>query len=305
MFDPKSSWLNTQTLNFEKDSDVSNSQGEGLRSFRQCPYSTHVSGATSSACHRVYRWKDPTDCHVSQKYPRSSNQVVSSSGSRFPDKAMSILIGFCKIEVRTFATTLEAFHRSKILRLRRRSDSLSCILWQGHDVWSAVQIVTTSAWQTDRACDRQVCRNIDCSAFQARHINSEIGRNVNIVCCEIIFQQKWNSIMIWWDGIWCGSLRRFVFYLMGSGLVARAVHENDRNGLNSAISFLYGTHFVLPTHNFKVQSSCEDTWSIVQLFFTTVNGAGLRLFVEDHDKDDSRCEDVVERDADGYATQKL
>ena len=68
---------------------------------------------------------------------------------------------------------------------------------------------------------------------------------------------------------------------MGRDLVARAVHENDRNGLNSAIFFLYGTHFVLPTHNFKVQSSCEDTWSIVQLFFTTVNGAGLRLFVED------------------------
>ena len=49
--------------------------------------------------------------------------------SRYPFKAMSSYIGFCKIEVRTFATTLEACHYSKI-------------------VWSAVQIVTISVWQT-------------------------------------------------------------------------------------------------------------------------------------------------------------
>ena len=219
MFDQKSSWLNTQTLNFGKDSDVSNSQGEDLRSFRQSPYSTHVSGATSSVCHRVCPWEDPTNCHVSQKYPRSSNQVISSSGSRLPDKAMSTSIGFGKIAVRTFAT-LEAFHRSNVLRLRGRSDSLSCIFWQAHDVWSAVQIVTTSAWQADRAYDRRVCRNVDCSAFQARRTNSETGRNVNIVCCEIFFYNKSETQslissgthwMMWWDGIWCGSLRRFVF----------------------------------------------------------------------------------------------
>ena len=190
MSDQKSSSLHTQTLNFEKDSDVSNSQGEGLRSFRQSPHSTHISGATSSVCHRVYRSEDPTDCHVSQKYPRSSHQVVSSSGSRPPDKAMSTSIGFCKIESRTFATTLEAFHRSNILRLMGRSDSLCCILWRVLDVWSAVQIVTTSAWQTDRAYDRRVCRNVDCSAFQARHINSDKGRIVSIVCCEIFFYSK-------------------------------------------------------------------------------------------------------------------
>ena len=210
MSDQKSSSLNTQTLNFEKDSDVSNSQGEGLRSFRQSPHSTHVSGATSSVCHRVYRSEDPTDCHASQKYPRSSNQVVSSS-ARPPDEAMSTSIGFCKIAVRTFAT-LEAFHRSKVLSLRGRSDSLSCIFWQVHDVWSAVQIVTTSAWQTDRAYDRRVCRNVDSSAFQAR-------RNVNIVCCEIFFtvKVKLNHWYLparnwWYDGIEFGvSLRRFVF----------------------------------------------------------------------------------------------
>ena len=219
MSDQKSSWLNSQTLNLEKDSDVSNSQGEGLRSFRQSPYSTHVSGATSSVCHRVYRWEDPTDCHVSQKYPRSSNQKVSSSDSRIPDKAMSTHIGCFKIVVRPFAT-LEAFHRSKVLRLRGRSDSLSCIFWQAHDVWSAVQIVTTSARQADHVCDRRVCRNVGCSVFQARHIDSETSRNVNIVCCEIFFYNKSETQslissgtqwMIWWDGIWCGSLQRFVF----------------------------------------------------------------------------------------------
>ena len=95
---------------------------------------------------------------------------------------------------------------------------------------------------------------------------------------------------------------------MSSGLVARAVHENERNGFTSVISFLYGTHFVLPSHSLKIQSSHADTCSIVQLFFffTSNSGAGLRLLIEDHDKDESeRCEDVVERDADGCATQKL
>ena len=119
----KSSWLNTQTLKYEKDSDVSNSQGEELRFSRQSSYSTHVSGVTSSVCHRGYHWEDPTDCHVNQKYPCSSSQIVSSSGSRFPDEAMSTLIGFCKIGVQIFATTVEALHRSKILRLSGRSDS--------------------------------------------------------------------------------------------------------------------------------------------------------------------------------------
>ena len=123
MSEQKSSWLNTQTLNFEKDSDVSNSQGEELRLSRQSAYSTHVSGVTSNVCHRVYHWEDPTDCHVNQKYPRSSNQMNSSSDSRFPDKAMSTHIGLCKIGVRTFTTTLEALLRSKILRLSGRSDS--------------------------------------------------------------------------------------------------------------------------------------------------------------------------------------
>ena len=123
MSEQKSSWLNTQTLNFEKDSDVSNSWGEDLRFSRHSSYSTHVSGVTSSVCHREYHWEDPTDCHVNQKYSYSSSQIVSSSGSRFPDKAMSTHIGFCKIGLRKFATTLEALHRSKILRLSGRSDS--------------------------------------------------------------------------------------------------------------------------------------------------------------------------------------
>ena len=123
MSEQKSSWLNTKTLNFGKDSDVSNSQGEDLRLSRQSPYSTHVSGVSSSVCHRVYHWEDPTDCHVNQKYPCSSSQMISSSESRFPDKAMSTHMGFCKIRVRTLETTLEALHSSKILRLSGRSDS--------------------------------------------------------------------------------------------------------------------------------------------------------------------------------------
>ena len=40
--------------------------------------------------------------------------------------------------------------------------------------------------------------------------------------------------------------------------------------------------------------------------FFFVSEGGFRLFREGHDKDDvERCEDVVERDADGHATQKL
>ena len=108
----------------------------------------HTRLRSNFQCHRAYLWEDPSDCHVSQKYPRSSNQVVSLNSSRFPDKEMSWLIGFCKIEVRTFTTTLEACHYSKILRLRWRSDSLTCIFWRVLDVWSAVQIVTISVWQT-------------------------------------------------------------------------------------------------------------------------------------------------------------
>ena len=61
---------------------------------------------------------------------------------------------------------------------------------------------------------------------------------------------------------------------------------------------LSGTRSILPIRNFK-------NTSIVQLFITD-KGASFRLYVEDHDKDDAdSCEDVVERDAGGYATQKV
>ena len=65
-------------------------------------------GVTSSVCHRVYLSKDLTDCRVSQEHPRFSNQMISSRGSWFPDKALSTHIVFYKIRVRLFATTLQA-----------------------------------------------------------------------------------------------------------------------------------------------------------------------------------------------------
>ena len=92
MSDQQAWWLNTHTHDFERESEASNSQGE-------CLYSTHVSGATSSVHHRVYLWEDPTDCHISPKHLRFSNQMISSRKSWFPDKAMSTHIEFCKFGV--------------------------------------------------------------------------------------------------------------------------------------------------------------------------------------------------------------
>ena len=102
MSDQEAWWLNTQIHDFERESEESTSQGEDLRSSCQCMYSIHVSGVTSSVYHRVYLWKDLTNCRVSQKHPRFSDQMISSTGSWFPDKAMSTHIEFYKIGVRLF-----------------------------------------------------------------------------------------------------------------------------------------------------------------------------------------------------------
>ena len=143
--------------------------------------------------------------------------------------------------------------------------------WRASDVWSADQIVTTSAWQTDRLCERSVCRNVGCSAFQARQINSETCRKVNIICCEFFLQQKWNSISdifrhaiddaMGWNLVWISAT---LCFQIDGWWSCRAC--SSWIGLNSAMSLLYGTHSILSIPNFKVQSSCEDTWSIVQLF---------------------------------------
>ena len=146
--------------------------------------SMSVQHPTSSVHHRVYLWEDPTDCHISQEHLRFSNQMISSRNSWFPDKAMSTLIEIYKIGVGLFATTLQAHQRLKTLSLGERFELLSCILWRTLDVWDTDQIVATSVWQTDRVCDRSVLRDVCCSVFQGRQINSEICRYVKKVCYE-------------------------------------------------------------------------------------------------------------------------
>ena len=125
-------------------------------------------GATSSVYHRVYLWKDLTNCRVSQKHPRFSNQMISSRGSRVSNKAMSTHIEFYNIGVRLFATSLHAPQWSKTLSLGERFELLSCTLWRTLDVWDTDQIVTTSVWQTDRVYDRPVFRDVCFLVFQVR-----------------------------------------------------------------------------------------------------------------------------------------
>ena len=57
----------------------------------------------------MYLSEDSTNCHDSQKHSRSSNQMISSSYSWIPDKAITTHIEFGKIGVRTFATTFTHF----------------------------------------------------------------------------------------------------------------------------------------------------------------------------------------------------
>ena len=114
---------------------------------------------------------------------RFSNQMVSSSTSRLPDRVMTTHIGFNKIVVPKFVTNLEAFHCSKILCLRKRSDFVSYIFCKVFDVWSAVQIVTISVCQNDRVYDARVWRTV----FRVLQIISETCRNVNNVCYEMFF----------------------------------------------------------------------------------------------------------------------
>ena len=130
-------------------------------------------GVASSVCHRVYLWIDLTNCRVSQKHSRFSNQMISSRGWWFPNKAMSTHIEFYNIGVRLFATSLHAPQWSKTLSLGERFELLSCTLWRILDVWDTDQFVTTSAWQTDRVYDRTVFKDVYFLAFQVRQINSE------------------------------------------------------------------------------------------------------------------------------------
>ena len=92
---------------------------------------------------------------------------------------------------------------------------------------------------------------------------------------------------------------------MCSGLVAREDHEYDRDGHDSIVVLLCGTH---PLSKFKILlfSFFSKKQEVSCDVFTTDHGASFGSFVEDHVKDDAgTCEDVVERDVDGYATQKV
>ena len=92
---------------------------------------------------------------------------------------------------------------------------------------------------------------------------------------------------------------------MCSDLVACEVREYDRNGHNSI--FFYCTERTPPPNlKYTVQIFFSKTYKVSCNVFTTDDGTSFGLFVEDHVKDDAdTCEDVVERDADGYATQKV
>ena len=114
---------------------------------------------------------------------RFSNQMVSSSTSRLPDRVMTTYIGFNKIVVPKFVTNLEAFHRSKMLRLNKRSDFVSCIFCKVFDVWSAIQIVM-SEWPRIRCTSLEILTN---QFFEYVKKISETCRNVNKVCYEMFF----------------------------------------------------------------------------------------------------------------------
>ena len=92
---------------------------------------------------------------------------------------------------------------------------------------------------------------------------------------------------------------------MCSDLVARQVREYDRNRHNSI--FFYCTERTplsqLKILLFRIFSKTQEVSCNV---FILDHGASFGLFAEDNIKDDTdTCEDVVERDIDGYATQKV
>ena len=107
------------------------------------------------------------------------------------------------------------------------------------------------------------------------------------------------------DGIWCGTLRRFVFSFMCSDPVAREVREYHRTEHNPI--FFYCTERTPPSQFeillFRIFSKTQEVSCNV---FTVDHQASFRLFVEDNVKDDTDTYgDVVERDVDVYATQNV
>ena len=108
-YDQEAWWLNTTDTRFRKRIGGHRILMEKIyvNLVNTCTASTSQE-LTSSVYHRVHLWEDPTDCHVSQEHLRFSNQMISSRGSWFPDKALSTHIVFYKIRVRLFATTLQA-----------------------------------------------------------------------------------------------------------------------------------------------------------------------------------------------------
>ena len=141
MSDHKTSWLNTRTLNFEKDSDVSNSQGEGLRSFRQSPYSTHVSGATSSVCHHVFSL-------------RRSNELSCQSKVSALFKSVDLINWFTISRQSDVDTYWILWDRSPNICDDSWSFPLLENLASKEALWFLVLYLLTSTWRLERCSDR-------------------------------------------------------------------------------------------------------------------------------------------------------
>ena len=259
MSDQEAWWLNIRTLDFERESGTSNPQGEELYFSCQCLYSTHVPLVTSSEYHRVFFWQDPTDCHGSQKASalfKSDDLIKRLMISRQDDVDTHwMLQNLCPIICDDSST-----RKRWVLINALNYCPVSC------DVYLTSGPLIRSL---RHLCDRLIVYAIGQSSVI---FTVQSSKHVKYISKSIVTSRKFVTRLLWdekrnliidffrhvidevmgWNLIW-RTLRRFVFSVMCSDLVAYEVREYDRNGHNSIFFLLYGTH---STSQFEIY--CSD-----------------------------------------------